>query len=137
MKPVDRRPRVADETVSENLRRLRTLSGMSQGDLGKRLGVTTQQIQKYERANNRLTAGAIVEIADALGVNITDLFRGCPGAAPEATRPLRAGQLALAMEFGRIPDPRTRRLISALVRTLADGSATRGISQGETPAAQD
>jgi transcriptional regulator with XRE-family HTH domain len=119
MKPVDRKPRVADEVVSENLRRLRTLSGLSQGELGERLGVTTQQIQKYERASNRLSAGAIVQIADALGVEITDLFRGCRGTKTEIDRALSAGQLTVAMEFGKISEPRTRRLVSALIRTLA------------------
>jgi transcriptional regulator with XRE-family HTH domain len=119
MKPVDRKPKAADEIVSENLRRLRTLSGLSQGELGERLGVTTQQIQKYERASNRLSAGAIVDIADVLGVEITDLFRGCRGTKAEIGRALSAGQLTVAVEFGKISDPRTRRLVSALIRTLA------------------
>lgn len=120
MKTVNRRPGAFDEIVAQNLRRLRLLSGMSQGELGERLGVTTQQIQKYERASNRLSAGAIVEIATTLGVEITDLYRGCGRGDDGEDRSFSSGQIAVALEFGRIPDPKMRRLASALVRALAN-----------------
>jgi transcriptional regulator with XRE-family HTH domain len=118
MKQVNRKPRQVDEIVSENLRRLRSLSGLSQADLGQRLGVTTQQIQKYERASNRLTAGALVEIAATLGVDVADLFHGCRSADKRDESNLSANQLAVAISFGKIRDPKTRRLVSALIRVL-------------------
>lgn len=119
MKQVNRKPQGFDEIVSSNVRRIRSLSGLSQSDLGERLGVTTQQVQKYERGANRLTAGALVNIADILGVDIGDLFNGCRSDEQDKRQNLSGGQMALAIEFATIRDPKTRRLVSALVRTLA------------------
>ena len=49
---------------------------MSQGNLADRLGITFQQIQKYEKATNRITMGRLAKIADVLGVSVTFLLTG-------------------------------------------------------------
>jgi len=53
--------------------------GLSQTQLGKECGVTFQQVQKYERGSNRIGSSRLIQIANALKMDITALFDGCPG----------------------------------------------------------
>lgn len=65
-----------DVTVGRNLREKRLKSGMSQEQLGKACGLTFQQIQKYEKGINRISASRLVELAAALKCELLDLFAG-------------------------------------------------------------
>lgn len=65
-----------DEIVGNNLRENRIRRGMSQDTLGKAVGVSFQQIQKYERGKDRISASRIVQMAGALEVELTELFAG-------------------------------------------------------------
>lgn len=65
-----------DEIVGRNIKEKRVLAGLSQAGLGERIGVTFQQIQKYENGSNRVFASRLVQLANALGVPVTDLFGG-------------------------------------------------------------
>ena len=66
----------ADLIIAENVRTARIARNLSQTDLGKPLGITFQQIQKYEKGINRIGAGRLVAIADVLQVPVTDLLAG-------------------------------------------------------------
>jgi transcriptional regulator with XRE-family HTH domain len=68
-----------DVHVGARLRQLRKAAGMSQQMLGERLGLTFQQVQKYERGTNRVSASKLHEAAQILGVAISDFFEGLPG----------------------------------------------------------
>lgn len=63
-----------DVTVGTRIRFTRKLRNISQQALAKTIGVSFQQVQKYERGSNRVSASMLVRIADALEVDITDLF---------------------------------------------------------------
>jgi transcriptional regulator with XRE-family HTH domain len=65
-----------DVAVGRTVRSWRIARGMSQTQLGKRAGVTFQQVQKYESGGNRIPTGRLVEIAAALGIPISALFEG-------------------------------------------------------------
>lgn len=65
-----------DITVGKNLREKRILHGMSQDELGNAIGISFQQIQKYERGANRISASRMVELSRALKCEINDLFAG-------------------------------------------------------------
>ncbi|MEB2846487.1 helix-turn-helix domain-containing protein [Rhizobiales bacterium RZME27] len=69
-------PDPIDVTVGSNLRRFRQVAGISQSALGGALGVTFQQIQKYERGTNRVSASRLQQIADVLNVKVSDFFDG-------------------------------------------------------------
>ncbi len=56
------------------LKRRRMLLGMSQEEVGKALGVTFQQIQKYEKGTNRISAGSLFILTHVLGVTVSDFF---------------------------------------------------------------
>lgn len=65
-----------DTLVAGNIRAARKLSGMSQIRLADAIGCTSNQISNYESGKNRVYAGLLVDIANALGVQVADLFQG-------------------------------------------------------------
>jgi transcriptional regulator with XRE-family HTH domain len=83
--PAKRRPKspsTIDVAVGRNVRIWRMAKGMSQAQLANRLGVTFQQVQKYEIGANRIGTGRLVKAAGVLGVSISALFDGTDGAEP-------------------------------------------------------
>src|ERR1700745_430882 len=75
-------PSAIDVAVGHNVRIWRMSKGLSQAQLANRLGVTFQQVQKYEAGANRIGTGRLVKIAAILGVPISALFQGTDGAEP-------------------------------------------------------
>ena len=74
-----RRPTRIDVHLGKRLREMRTLRGLSQTELGQRIGVAYTQVQKYESATNRIGAGRLYQIAHAFDVPVTWFFEGlCP-----------------------------------------------------------
>lgn len=71
MNPLPRKSTVADEKVGRRIKLRRKLIKMSQTELGEQIGVSFQQIQKYERGGNRIGASRLIEIARALRVDPT------------------------------------------------------------------
>jgi transcriptional regulator with XRE-family HTH domain len=70
-----RRAGAEDVEIGQKIRALRLERGLSQEELGREVGVTFQQIQKYERGANRVSAGRLQRIADALQVAVTFFYR--------------------------------------------------------------
>lgn len=69
-------PHPVDIYVGRRLRQKRTILGFSQENVGKKIGVTFQQIQKYERGINRMGASRLHDFAKALGVQVSYFFEG-------------------------------------------------------------
>ncbi len=63
-----------DVFVGESLRAARLSSGLSQAELGKAMGLSFQQVQKYERGTNRISASMLVRASKATGVPVADFF---------------------------------------------------------------
>ncbi len=72
-----RKPLEIDSYVGLRLKMCRILRGMSQEQLGDHLGITFQQIQKYEKGINRISAGRLYEVAQLFAVPVTYFFEGC------------------------------------------------------------
>jgi transcriptional regulator with XRE-family HTH domain len=68
-------PTGVDQQVAENIRRFRNERGWSQEQLGEAVGVTFQQIQKYENGKNRITIGRLVMICEVLGIDLDEVIR--------------------------------------------------------------
>lgn len=109
--------------------------GISQEQLGASLGLTFQQIQKYEKGQNRIGAGRLFRIAQILSVPVQFFYEGLPTAedgedAEDVTRRTASMQAflasteghALSMAFLKIDDLPTRRRIIDLVSTIAKGT---------------
>jgi transcriptional regulator with XRE-family HTH domain len=131
-----------DAHVGQRLRERREALGMSQGRLGRHLGLTFSQVQKYEKGSNRIGAGRLYQISQFLGVSPLYFFEGLePGATARAPgRPPAPGvqsgpeELAALNEaYAAIPDPDTRKSVLALVRSLSVGGPIRqgSVANGE------
>jgi len=83
-----------DVFVGQRLRSERLARGMTQTDLGVAIGVTFQQVQKYEKGANRISASMLVRAASAMGIAAADLFptsTDAPASAPKDVRTIRGG----------------------------------------------
>ncbi len=123
-------PHEVDIEVGKKIRVQRTMRKMSQTELGNRIGVTFQQVQKYERGSNRVSASKLVEIARALDVDVRLFFDGLEETdgskdnTPTSQSFINSRQgLLLNAAFFAITDERVRENILRLVQTLANSSA--------------
>jgi transcriptional regulator with XRE-family HTH domain len=110
-----------DRIVGQRMRQRRESLGISQGRLGRQLGLTFSQIQKYEKGANRIGAGRLYQIAKYLGVKPSYFFEDIDGngsAAPEPAGGTRDEVRTLTEAFMTIPDRETRASVLALVRSL-------------------
>lgn len=69
-----RRPDAIDHSVGQTIRKLRLAANMSQETLAARVGVTFQQLQKYENGQNRVSASRLLQLATALGARVEAFF---------------------------------------------------------------
>jgi transcriptional regulator with XRE-family HTH domain len=129
-------PNPVDAHVGSRIRMRRLLLGMSQEKLGESLGITFQQVQKYEKGTNRVGASRLQAISDTLAVAPSFFFEGMEG-APSATSGSESAAgdigginsfisskegLDLNRAFVKIDDPKLRKKIVAMVRALASDS---------------
>ncbi|WP_318012759.1 helix-turn-helix transcriptional regulator [Mesorhizobium sp. BR1-1-2] len=75
-------PHPADQYVGRQIAAVRVQSDVSQAQLARSIGISFQQLQKYENARNRVSASMLYEIASSLGVPVGRFFEGLPGQAP-------------------------------------------------------
>jgi transcriptional regulator with XRE-family HTH domain len=116
-----------DRHVGLRIRMRRKELGLSQQRLGDAVGLTFQQIQKYERAANRVSASKLWELSRALAAPVGYFFEGLAEGDVAATLPgehlqdflMTPDGLELAVIFPRITQPRLRRKVVELVQALA------------------
>ncbi len=128
----DRSPNPIDVHVGDRIRRRRRALGVSQDKLAEQLDLTFQQVQKYERGANRVSASKLYQIASALQATVAYFFEGLPdtvrstGVAEEPAPsfvhelPLTPEERELAALLSRIESKRVRKRVLELVRTLAE-----------------
>lgn len=109
-----------DVLVGRRIRERRRYVGMNQAKLGDALGITFQQIQKYELGANRVSASRLSEIASLLNVPIAYFFGGLETNAGGGG-PHRDETIELVRRYYAIPDPRVRRKFVELVKAAAVG----------------
>jgi transcriptional regulator with XRE-family HTH domain len=117
-------PHPNDVLVGANIRLHRLAAHMPQTELAEHLGVTFQQIQKYERGTNRVGAGRLLTLAQALKVPVSALFEGAKGGTAKSSHPLallvKTDAYRLAEAFDKIEDQRVRQSLVALVVNLSE-----------------
>ena len=126
-------PNPIDRHVGSRVRMRRMMLGMSQEKLGDALGLTFQQVQKYEKGANRIGASRLQQISQILQVPVSFFFEGAPSTRSErsegfgeAPSPAYVSDflatsdgLALTKAFVRIKDAKLRRRIVDLVEQIA------------------
>ena len=138
--PMKKTPSPTDKHVGSRVRMQRMSIGMSQEKLGEALGLTFQQVQKYEKGTNRIGAARLQQISRALNVPMAFFFDGAPALDETATAlqgfaeagtnyvvdfVSSAEGMLLNKAFARIRDGRVRKRIIDLVQILADDEAPR------------
>jgi transcriptional regulator with XRE-family HTH domain len=120
-----------DVHVGKRVRLRRRMLGLSQTQLGEHLGLTFQQVQKYELGSNRVSASKLFEIAQALNVSITYFFQDIEGAVlpsvPDTPAEnarndvfVRRETTDLVRGYYNISNARARAAVMQLVRSLTD-----------------
>jgi len=126
--------------VGKRIRLLRAASNLSQAELAEKIGVSFQQIQKYESGKNEISVSRLLSIADALGVSPEDVIGVYPSAVRDKGRSRRSGvvdyngirdedekitvavspdELKLLSSFRKIKDKTVRRIIMDLIISIA------------------
>ena len=122
-----------DAQVGNRVRLRRMLVGMSQERLGELLGLTFQQVQKYEKGVNRIGAGRLFEVSRILGVTIEYFYEGVNSqlaggagftegaSSPPVMEFVSSGEgLQLSLAFMKIKDPKLRKRVLELVKQMAE-----------------
>ena len=133
-------PSPVDVHVGSRVRLRRTLLGMSQEKLGSAIGLTFQQVQKYERGANRIGSSRLYDLSRVLDVPVAFFFEEMPSGAGDRQAPLSVANdqrsegepdpmakretLELVRAYYRIPDAHLRRRIFDLAKALANFSTT-------------
>ncbi len=121
------RPTAEDIRIGEAIRAYRLIAGISQNDLARQLGVSFQQVQKYEKGANRIGAGRLPRIAEILNIPVSALFgsqaEAAPGSGKASAAPVKLitdpSVLKLLTAYAGIRDRSIRRCLSELVELVA------------------
>jgi len=118
-----RRATPEDVAIGHKLRALRLDKGLSQGALAGEIGVTFQQLQKYEKGANRVSAGRLVRIAAALHVPVTAFYGGSQARASDRALPYlnSAGAVRLVRAYAEIAERAPKYALVTLAKALARG----------------
>ena len=135
-------PEPVDIHVGGRVRMRRLFLGLSQEKLANAIGVSFQQLQKYERGTNRISASRLYALSKFLGVPVSWFFEDAPserrsaGASASASREARNAAVAdpmgasetvkLVRAYYQISDPRVRKKILGVIRSVAEPRTTRG-----------
>jgi DNA-binding XRE family transcriptional regulator len=118
-RPDDEGPHPVDTHVGAKVKSRRLMLGLSQEELAKAIGLTFQQVQKYERGTNRISVSRLADISKALKVSMDYFLEGCAAAATggagsrkTALKGVSDTPQAMLLE----PDPMTKRDVLELVR---------------------
>ena len=113
-----------DAMVGARIGMLRVNRGVSQTVLAERIGVTFQQVQKYERGANRVGASRLAQIASVLDVSVGEFFESSRAGPPGLDSPVHLlaepGAWRVLKAYTRTPSPRVRSCIAKLAESIAD-----------------
>ena len=113
-----------DAMLGARLRTLRVSRGISQAVLAEKIGVSFQQVQKYERGANRVGANRLVQIAAVLDVSVTEFFESVRTKSPGLKSPIHLlaepGAWQVLEACAHEPSPRVRSCIVKLMESIAD-----------------
>ena len=119
-----RKPGPLDAMVGAKIRVFRVNRGISQTALAEKIGVSFQQVQKYEKGANRVGASRLSQIASVLGISVGELFESPQGGTSDPSSPVHLlaepGALRVLKAYVRTASPRVRLSIAKLVESIAD-----------------
>ena len=108
-----------DKNIGAKIHELRIASGLSRYQLAEKIGVTHQQLQKYEKGTNRISCGRMLSISIALNKPVAFFFDGCEEYEALPTHHQRMC-IEVSRNFLKIKDPLHQNAVNMLIRTLAE-----------------
>ena len=138
-----RSPDPRDREVGQRIRAQRLIRKMSQEELGDCLGITFQQIQKYEKGANRVAAGRLIKIAEVLNMPVGFFLEGAAGPAASANNDgvnsalsflKTAGAVRLLRAYNRIDTSEVRQALVELAEQIAGREDARSNSKSRKSA---
>ncbi|MGI3902274.1 MAG: helix-turn-helix domain-containing protein [Janthinobacterium lividum] len=125
-RPKSKRTPELEIALGVRIRAARVSAGLSQTDLGAAVGISFQQVQKYEKGSDRVAASTLQVLATVLGVNPGSFYDDAP--IPTGSIPAIKAAFEAAGGLHQIRDPLVRRQLLALIKTLAERE--RGAENG-------
>ncbi len=108
-----------DHQVARRIRQARLRRGLSQSELAREMGLSLQQVHKYETARNRIGAARLVQVAQVLGVEMDWLFDDAGPTTGDGQDSGSRECLELVRNFHRIPDREQRAAFLSMLRAMA------------------
>ncbi len=124
LEPTRSRPQDVDRYVGARMRERRVMLGLTQQQMAELIGVTYQQAHKYEKGINRIAAGRLFTIAQALGVDVGYFFDGMNGDRSFKPTPQQRMLLELARNFISMPNRKHQEAMCSLARALSNPELT-------------
>jgi len=116
-----------DAMLGARIQMLRLSRGISQAALAEKIGVSFQQVQKYERGTHRVGTSRLARIASVLDVSVTEFFESSRTKPPGLKSPIHLlaepGAWQVLKAYARTPSPRVRSCIVKLIESIADRSS--------------
>jgi transcriptional regulator with XRE-family HTH domain len=133
---LSKRTAEADKRVGACVRAARVKAGLSQSRLAAELGITFQQLQKYEKGKNRIAVSTLLLIADALSIPVQSFFDSIERQASDATDwpdLLTKDNIRLIRAFSNIGDPEVRRRIMGLILAVTEEVDDEPLANASAP----
>lgn len=126
-----------DRHVGQRLRLARRMKGLSQTELATAVGLTFQQIQKYEKGSNRISASRLFQFAEVVGVDVPFFFRGTEQHEADAQLRLSGNDvpapsrldIEIMEKLAELNNPKLRQIVVDLINCLSNGAVDRGTTQ--------
>ena len=113
-----RRANPIDLRVGNRIKLRREELGLSQSDLGRQLGISYQQIQKYERGNNRVGAGRLFQFAKLLKVPLAYFYADAEDSAEQQRPQISKEAFEIAREIDAVQNNKQRQLLAQAIRSI-------------------
>lgn len=107
-----------DRQIGDRICNMRVSMGLSRQQLASIIGVTHQQIHKYEKGINRISAGSIAVLANSLGTEIAEFYQDLEGSPPNKVSRKQRMCIEVARNFMKIESEKHQCIVSSLVKSL-------------------
>ncbi|MGM4915139.1 helix-turn-helix domain-containing protein [Rhizobium sp. 768_B6_N1_8] len=108
-----------DAVVGGNLARIRKTKGLSQSAIAEALGISFQQVQKYEKGSNRVSASVLYHLSQALSVSMDDFFKGAETIERDTISLQATGRAYVSSDLDRVKNAGVRKALASLIKSVS------------------
>ena len=108
-----------DAVVGGNLARIRKTKGLSQSAIAEALGISFQQVQKYEKGSNRVSASVLYHLSQALSVSMDDFFKGAETIERDTISLQATGRVYVSGDLDQVKNAGVRKALASLIKSVS------------------